>query len=161
MAWQDEWFSALYQENVPRMLRYAAYQLRDKDRAEELVEDAFVLLLRRREELEGHPNLPGWLWKTLQHLILTEVKSARRRMEVPMDEGFDAPAPQEEREPLSEALPPGLTEKEQEILLLFYEDELSHEEIAARLGISVLNSRTRLFRARARCKELFNSVKNS
>lgn len=157
MARQDDWFSALYQESAPRMLRYAFYQLRDRDRAEELVGDAFVLLLRKQEALDGHPNLPGWLWKTLQHLILTEVKSARRRLEVPIDEQFDLAAPPEEAEPLSDALPSGLTAKEREILLLFYEDGFSHEEIAARLGISVLNSRTRLFRARGRCKELLES----
>lgn len=154
MVSQDDWFSALYQESAPRMLRYASYQLRDPDRAEELVEDAFVLLLRKREELKAHPNLPGWLWKTLQHLILTEVKSARHRLEVPLDEQFGLAAPPEEGGGLSDALPQGLTEKEREILLLFYECGFPHEEIAARLGISVLNSRTRLFRARGRCKEL-------
>lgn len=47
------------------MVRYAAGQLRSRELAEELVEDAFVLLLRKYDQLTGHPNLPGWLWKTL------------------------------------------------------------------------------------------------
>lgn len=158
---RDEAFRMLYQCNAGRMLRYAAYQLRSKETAEELVDEAFVLLLRKYDTLTGHPNLAGWLWRTLQHLILTEVRSARRRMEVPMEGDWDLAAPEEHRETLADALPEGLSEKEQEILRLFYEEELSHEEIAQRMGISVLNSRTRLFRARNRCKELWEEEKKS
>lgn len=70
----EQWFTALYEQNASKMLRYASYQLRNASIAEELVEEAFVRLLQRREELWEHPNPAGWLWKTLQHLILTEVK---------------------------------------------------------------------------------------
>ena len=75
-------------------------------------------------------------------------------MEVPLEQDFDLAAPHREEEDLSDCLPEGLTPRERQILLLYYEEELSHEEIARRLGISELNSRTRLFRARGRCREL-------
>ena len=146
----DQWFTDLYRLNAPKMVRYA----------EELVEDAFVLLLRKQEEVVDHPNPAGWLWKTLQHLILTEVRMARNRMEVPLEQDFDLAAPQREQEALADSLPEGLTPREREILLLYYEEELSHEEIAGKLGISELNSRTRLFRARGRCRELMEKAKN-
>lgn len=150
----EQWFTELYRLNAPKMVRYAYAQLRRMEVAEELVEDAFVLLLRKQEQVAEHPNPSGWLWKTLQHLILTEVRAARNRVEVPLEQDFDLAAPQQEEEALTEVLPPGLTPREREILLLYYEEELSHEEIARRLGISELNSRTRLFRARGRCREL-------
>ena len=51
-------------------------------------------------------------------------------------------------------MPQGLTPGEREVLLLFYEEGLSHQEMARRLGISEMNSRTRLFRARNHCKKL-------
>lgn len=35
-------------------------------------------------------------------------------------------------------LPPGLTQRERDLLVWFYEDELSYEEIAARLKIPIL-----------------------
>lgn len=158
---RDEVFSALYQENAAKMVRYAAGQLRNRDLAEELVEDAFVLLLRKYDQLTDHPNLPGWLWKTLQHLILTEVKSARHRLEVPLEQDFDLAAPEEDRSALADALPEGLSDRDREILLLFFEEELTHEEVAARLGISILNSRTRLFRAKNRCKELLEKMQKN
>ena len=150
----DSWFTALYQENAGKMLRYAAAQLRNQPVAEELVEDAFVRLLQRKEDLVGHPNLNGWLWKTLQHLILTEVRLAKYHREVPLDPACQTPAPDLDSGRLEDVLPQGLTPGEREVLLLFYEEGLSHQEMARRLGISEMNSRTRLFRARNHCKKL-------
>lgn len=147
-------FTALYEQNAAKMLRYATYQLRNHAVAEELVEEAFVRLLQRWGDLTEHPNLPGWLWKTLQHLILTEVKLAHYHREIPLDPALSPAAPTVVDEPLTDALPEGLTQWERDVLLLFYEEELSHKEMALRLGISEMNSRTRLFRAKTRCKKL-------
>ncbi len=155
------WFTALYEQNAAKMLRYATYQLRNQSIAEELVEEAFVRLLQRRDELAGHPNVPGWLWKTLQHLILTEVKLAKYHREVPLDPAFQAAAPEENRETLADALPEGLSEGERVILTLYYEEELSHAEVAQRLGISEMNSRTRLFRAKNHCKKLLENSRQA
>lgn len=155
----DQWFTDLYRLNASKMVRYAYAQLRRMEIAEELVEDAFVMLLRKQDQVVEHPNPSGWLWKTLQHLILTELRSARNRVEVPMEQDFDLAAPQREEEALADCLPEGLTPRERQILLLYYEEELSHEEIARKLGISELNSRTRLFRARGRCRELMEKNK--
>jgi len=49
---------------------------------------------------------------------------------------------------------------EREIMILFYEKQLSYEQIAAQLDISVLNCRTRLFRAKVHYKEILSSEKN-
>ena len=152
------WFTALYERNAPKMVRYASYQLRSTFLAEELVEEAFVRLLQHQEELLRHPNPSGWLWKTLQHLILTEVKLAKYHREIPLESASAWAAPEEKRESLSEALPPGLSDGEREILLLFYQDECTHQQIAAQLGISEMNSRTRLFRARNHCKKLLEKI---
>ena len=64
---------------------------------------------------------------------------ARNRMEVPLEQDFDLAAPQREQEALADSLPEGLTPREREILLLYYEEELSHEEIR-REGWASLNS---------------------
>lgn len=153
MDW-DSRFTALYRENAPKMFAYALRQLRNRSLAEELVEEAFVRLLQQKEGLGDHPNLEGWLWKTLQHLILTEVKLARYHREVPLEDANTWASREEERPELAEALPEGLSDSEREVLLLFYQEECSHQEIARRLGISEMNSRTRLFRAKNHCKKL-------
>ena len=151
------WFTALYERNAPKMVRYASYQLRSTFLAEELVEEAFVRLLQHQEELLRHPNPSGWLWKTLQHLILTEVKLAKYHREVPLEDSLNLSVHDDSQSPLEDSLPEGLSPKEREILLLFFEEELSHQEIAVRLGISEINSRTRLFRAKNHCKKLLEN----
>ena len=87
MDW-DSRFTALYQGNATKMFAYALRQLRNRSLAEELVEEAFVRLLQQKEGLGDHPSLEGWLWKTLQHLILTEVRLAKYHREVPLEDAI-------------------------------------------------------------------------
>ena len=80
---------------------------------------------------------------------------ARYRREVPLEPALNAAAPEMEVSSLADSLPEGLSDSEREILVLFYEEELTHQEMSRRLGISEMNSRTRLFRAKNHCKKLF------
>ena len=160
MPGQDEWFDALYRENFPRMMRQATYLLRNQQIAEELVSEAFLILLYKREALTAHPNVRGWLSQTLKNLISDELKSARYRLELPLNEDIEIPKDDVYEYALSESLPKDMTPKEKEILVLYYEKQLSYEQIASRLHISVLNCRTRLFRAKTRCKELLGREEN-
>ena len=150
----DQWFTDLYRLNAPKMVRYAYAQLRRMEIAEELVEDAFVMLLRKQDQVAEHPNPSGWLWKTLQHLILTEVRLAKYHREIPLEDADTWAAPEAAEEDLAENLPDGLSDGEREVLLLFYQEGCTHQEMARRLGISEMNSRTRLFRAKNHCKKL-------
>lgn len=158
---KDEWFDKLYKENVPRMIRLAAYLLNNKEIAQELVDEAFLILLCKRDALQKHTNLPGWLSVTLKNLIKDELKSARHRLEFPLNEDVDFALNDDPYEPsLSEILPQGLTSKEREILILYFEKKLSYEQIADFLHISVLNCRTRMFRAKAHYTELIDKEKS-
>lgn len=152
----DEWFDKLYIENSPRMVKLAAYLLRNRQVAEELVDESFLILLRKKQNLKDHPNLPGWLSQTLKNLINDELKSARHRLELPMEPEMDIPISNAYVLPLSETLPKELKPNESEILILYYEKQLSYEQISAHLGISILNCRTRMFRAKAHYKKLIN-----
>lgn len=159
MPEENEWFDRLYLENSSRMVKQAAYLLKNQQIAEELVNETFLILLYKRSQVEHHPNLAAWLNLTLKHLIIDELKSARHRLELPMNHDAEASAEDNYRIPLSDLLPAELTPKEREILILFYENQLSHEQIAKHLKISVFNCRTRLFRAKKHYKELVNSEK--
>lgn len=156
----NDWFDALYRENAPRMLKLATHLLGDQRIGEELVQEAFLILLCKREKLLGHPNLLGWLIVTLKHLISAELKSAKHRLEFPLLEQKDIPTHDIYHIPLISVLPPELTPKEREILTLFFEEQLSYEQIASKLNISVLNCRTRLFRAKSHYRGLEEKKKD-
>lgn len=151
---RNRWFESLYQENAPRMVALAARLLNYPAVAEELVNEAFLILLAHEQEVREHPNPAGWLWETLKNLIKSELKRAKYRRERPLEEGLQAASEDPHPIPLAECLPPGLTEREREILLLFYEEGLSYEEIGARLQLSILACGARLTRARAHCRDL-------
>jgi RNA polymerase sigma-70 factor (ECF subfamily) len=156
----DKWFDKLYIENSPRMVKMATYLLGNQQIAEELVNEAFLILLYKKSQLVNHPNLAGWLTQTLKNLIADELKSAKHRLELPLNEDIDDPKEERYEPSLSELLPRDLSLKEREILVLYYDKQLSYEQIATLLHISVLNCRTRLFRAKTHYKELIDKKKN-
>ena len=159
MPEQNQWFIELYREHSARLFRQAYYVLRDRHLAEDLVEETFLILLYKQKDLLTHPNIGGWLSQTLKHLILDETKSARHRLEIPLIHDTAVIAEDTYHEPLEDSLPKALVRQFKiEILILLFEEQLSYEDIAQRLGISILNCRTRAFRAKAHYKEL---IKNS
>lgn len=156
MPEQSEWFDQLYREHSARLFKQAYYVLHDRHLAEDLVEETFLILLYKQSDLVKHPNLAGWLSLTLKNLIYDELKSARHRLEVPLISDNTATSSDTYYQSLDELLPKGLFPKEREILILLFEEQLSYDEIAQHLGISVLNCRTRAFRAKAHYRALIS-----
>lgn len=155
---QNQWFIERYREHSARLFKQAYYVLRDQHLAEDLMEEAFLILLYKQKDLLIHPNIGGWLSQTLKHLILDETKSARHKLETPLIHDTSAFTVDTYHEPLEDLLPKELSPKEREILVLLFEKQLSYEEIAQHLGISILNCRTRAFRAKAHYKELITNA---
>ena len=152
MPEHDEWFDKLYTEFYAKLFKQAYYVLQNYALAEDLVEETFLVLLYKKEQLLNHPNIAGWLYKTLKNVIMNELKSSKHNLEIPLgNEHMDSNT---YSHPLEMTLPQGLTAKEREILILLYEKQLSYEDIATHLGISILNCRTRAFRAREHYKRL-------
>lgn len=149
----EAWFDPIYAANYPRLVKVAYYTLWDESITEDIVQNAFSTLLMKRDKLRNHPNIPGWLTKTVQNLCENERTRACYSREIPILPEQE-PAAGEPPPDFLSLLPPGLSEGERQILYLHIEVGLSHEEIAARLGCRPEASRMRLCRARRRCKEL-------
>lgn len=147
-----EWFSGLYTACYSKMYRVAYRLTGSAETAEELVQDAFMLALFRRDTVASHPKPEAWLMVTLVNLV----KNERRRKssnELSLEDLFHTPAP-ETSHGIEELLPTDLPEEDKQVLKWRFEEELSHKEIGDRLGISENGSRSRVFRAIQRCKDL-------
>lgn len=154
MSERDPWFDTLYNRYARSLLKTAVNLLDDQEVAEEIVQDVFVILLLHRSEVEDY-NYPGaWLFKVLDNRIDNELFKARHKYEVPFDPKYEQIAAAEEATRLEDILPTGLSQKERQFLIWFYEDDLSHEEIAQRLGCSVHACHTKLYRIKRRCQKL-------
>lgn len=156
---KTEWFDQLYEEHMPHMRNVARRSLDSMESAEDIVQDVFVLLLGRESEVRTYERPQGWLYAVLYKQIGSYLQRAKYRKTVPLDSRRDLFLEDTYSVPLSDCLSAGLTAKEREILLLFYEQGLSYEEIAKRLRCTVLTCRTRMCRAKARLKNLLEEEK--
>ena len=154
----DEWFEPIYIKNYTKMVKLAYYILQDKNLAEDVVQNAFFALLIKHRQLWDHPNIPGWLTKTVKNMADNTRNKASYMLESsllpehePAVDGF----PQD----FMSLLPSGLSEKERQILYLHIEVGLPHTEIAAKLGCKPEACRMRLSRARSRCRNLLLAQK--
>lgn len=160
---EEAWVKELYEHNARTMYQVALRRLGDREEAENIVQEAFLLLLVRFDLVKVHPNPSGWLMKVVQNLIRRSMDRNRRqaRYETPMEEpAAQISAPPEQRFSLRDILPPGLTQREQDLLVWFYEDGLSYEEIAVRLKVPILTCRTQMFRAKQHYKKLAEKEKD-
>ncbi len=134
------------------------FQLRAADVADDLTQRTFLACTEGRERVAG--TVRAYLFGIARHMLLKHIEAASRR-EMPFD--FDPPAPsmlspsrvvgmRQEHWLLLRALD-HLTLEVQQLIALFYVEELRVREIAQVLGLSTTAVTTRLSRAREALRE--------
>jgi RNA polymerase sigma factor (sigma-70 family) len=129
----------LYRQRGAEFERVATAIVRDSDDARDVVQDAFVNLVRKRDTFRRRGSLDAWAWKSVVNAALNRQRTARRH---PTNGSIDRRAEQrastvepsvDERVLVSlMALP----EKERLIVFLRYYADLDYATIATTLGIS-------------------------
>lgn len=159
-VWSSEWFEELYLKNYDRLRGCAYRSLEDWRLADELVQETFLVLLSRKQELKkkSHPNIEGWLVITLQNLIKNELARANHRKECPLNDENVAVI-MDPYESLEDLMPRSLTPDERQMMLWHYEEQFDTKEIARRLQVSENTVRVRLFRARKKYKKFSENKK--
>jgi RNA polymerase sigma-70 factor (ECF subfamily) len=153
--------SALVHDHSGLLYRVALSVLRNPAEAEDVVQDVFIRILERRQQLGGIVELRPWLVRIAWNLAIDRRRKIRPEQ---MDDAFaadivsaDLPADQALAEAgrirqvfgAMERLP----RKERQALLLSAMDELSTSEIGSVLGKSESSVRSLLFRARTHLRE--------
>lgn len=106
---------------------------------------------KKRDQLRNHENIEGWLTLALSYLIKHELNRHSTKKEVSLDDQIIPNLPFES------VLPQGLTEKERQLLIWYYKDDLSYKQISERLEISVNACRVCVFCAVNRCRQLLQN----
>lgn len=131
--WND-FIVPLYNEEHERLFKVAYRKTKDRDLAQDLVQDVFLLAIFNQAKLMKHPKPGAWLMQTLKNLIMNEMRSPSRK-DIPLDEAIEIPA-RATCESLEGLLPTQLQAKEREILVWRFEQNMSYGEMADRLGVS-------------------------
>jgi RNA polymerase sigma-70 factor (ECF subfamily) len=153
--------------------------LKDKQDAEEVTQDAFIRAHRGLENFRGDASFSTWLYQIATNLAHNRYWYWFRRkrdqsisLDQPLGEDGETTLenlmPSEAESPAEAAVTQefvdrvsecmrGLNEKHKEVLILRNVKNLSYDEIAAQLGISVGTVKSRIARARESLRELMGS----
>jgi RNA polymerase sigma-70 factor (ECF subfamily) len=146
------------------LLAFIARRVRDRDAAEDILQDVMLRIHRHAGELEHASALSGWVYTIARNAITDHYRRAAARHEQPAgielgdDEPFE-PEPDENaaRSEVAACLRPLLAElpsHHREALTLTELGELSQADAARRLGVSPSGMKSRVQRGRAQLKDL-------
>ncbi len=146
-------FRAFYERTARPLWAYLARSTGDRSLADDLVQEAYLRLLRSGFEGEGEEHRKNYLFRIATNLMRDHFR--RPRPEEPMAEPELAaaarPAASGPRVGLRHDLErvwPGLEARDRRLLWLAHVEEASHREIASALGVKEASVRVLVFRAR-------------
>jgi RNA polymerase sigma-70 factor (ECF subfamily) len=153
-------FLAFYDATVVDAHRYAARLVgSDRLRAEDLVQDVYLELLRRVKTGTLSEVGPGWIVVSIRHRFLDSLRSAEResrRLRLAWTRPDADPIADHSGDALSGVR---LSDRERLALTMRYVDGLSVPAVAAALGSTVRATESLLSRAKARIRQ--SEVRNA
>ena len=147
----SDWGNAVY--------RLALSQTRSRADAEDVYQDVFLRLFNDRTDFQSAEHVKAWLLRVTVNRCRDLTKSSWKRRTVAFDPQWDAPdtpAHNNEEADIWDAVGQ-LPEQQRAAVHLHYVEGYSTEEIAQLMGCRPATTRTWLFRARARIKELLEA----
>jgi RNA polymerase sigma-70 factor (ECF subfamily) len=150
-------FHALYERHAHDVLRFAWYLCADRALAEDIAAEVFARVWTRDEPVRVS-TVKGYLFAIARNLLAQRARRARAESlaEATADRRPGPAALAGDRIELRAVLEAlgRLPEADRAALLMRAQDGMSHEEIAAVLGQSVVATRVRIHRARLKLAQL-------
>ena len=150
--------NALLVDTLPHLQRYAWHLTRNRDDAEDLVQDCVERALMKSELFEQGTSLRAWMFTMMRNLFINGARhrsvTDKHAASVQM-RGDQSSAPsQHDSVMLSrtfEAIE-SLSDEEREAVLLLGAQQLSYQEVAAESGLPIGTMKSRLSRGRAKLR---------
>ena len=145
---------------VPNLRRYARALMRDRDRADDLVQDCLERALSRRHLWNGPGNMRAWLMTIMHNLYANEMRRlSTRPWSMPLEAADGAGARHADQIAIVSAREmmvamDQLADEQRQTILLVAIEGMTYQETAETLGIAVGTVMSRLSRGRARLRAL-------
>jgi RNA polymerase sigma-70 factor (ECF subfamily) len=150
-------FAGLYGAHAGHVRRFALFLSGDPALADDLVSEAFVRVWTARDRVEL-TTVRAYLFAIVRNLFLHQLREQRRR--APLDDSAPdvRPGPEERASDQSDlrvvmAALAKLPEVDRAALLMRADEQVSYEEIASALRISVASAKVKVHRARLKLAE--------
>ena len=153
-----------FEEHLPRLRRYALALMRDRMRADDLVQDTLERALRKFSLFRRSTDLRAWLFTIMHNVHVNQIRAAMAAARTQPDDTGSEPA----HTPLDDAATARdisnalqhLVPEHREVILLVGLEQLSYEETARVLDVPIGTVMSRLTRARERLRALTSGETN-
>jgi RNA polymerase sigma factor (sigma-70 family) len=156
-------FNDVYNQTSNKMYKQVClrYAKGDVDLANEYCQLGYIRLNKVLPQFRGEGSLEGWVQKVITSEILNQIRKSKNKSNIQTTNDFDFDRADIEDEKYSEELMGGnitsdqlmkaidkLPETYKNVVILHYFKNMSHEEIAKKLGTQPVTQRTNLFKAK-------------
>jgi len=149
-----------YKTYGAKVLGICKRYMKDRERAEEMVMNAFLLAFQKINQFKSDGSFEGWILKIAVNCCLAELrKKTNFTLEVPPDivqlaAADESPLHQNDIESMLKTLPEGA----RIVFNLYAIEGYKHAEIAKQLGISEGTSKSQLNYAKEKLKKTFFGI---
>lgn len=150
---------------IPRLRRYARALVRDRDSADDLVQDCLERALSRMDNWISGENPRRWLFTIMHHLFVDQTRRTKRRAEVVMmsldqSEAISVPADQAESVASREIMDAlqAISPERRAALVVVGIEGFSYAEAATMLGIPAGTLMSRVARGREELRGLLDDM---
>lgn len=163
-------FAAAYEESRDAVYGYLVYMTKDTLLAEDLSQEVFLRMFLHLDKFRGEASVRTWALRIARNVFLSYAKKKRPIL---LGEQEWEPAPdirsnppeeeaikREQSELVTECLM-CLEEQERTVLLLRDYEELSYEEVARIMELSVEVVKSRIYRARQKFRKIYEGRRHS
>ncbi len=165
-------FAILVERHKQMVFTIASRMLKNREEAEEVAQDAFLKAYKSLKTFKKKSKFSTWLYKIVYNLCVSKLRKKKPEIfsiDENEEQSYDLPDTtykleeleyQDKKKYLEKAIGQ-LNEEEQTIILLFYHEDLSIDEIANIVNLTASNVKVKLYRGRKRLYEHLNQLLTS
>ena len=153
---------ALVKRHGPAVYRHALQRLHDQDEAMDIVQEVEIRVMRFLQRFDERSRFSTWLYRITENQCLTRLslnaRTATLQRELSQETVLsvqNSPTQEDKIEAVRQALAK-LSDRDRDILQLRFYRELSLEELAKTLGISLSACKMRFYRALKRFRNVYD-----
>ncbi|MFF8918440.1 RNA polymerase sigma factor [Streptomyces sp. NPDC015032] len=155
-------FAAFHQMNRPEYVRYAQTLLHNRHDAEEATDSAFEQIYRRWDQILLKDSPAAYAWTVLRNKVIDHARARDRRPPLIDDAAFDTVALRDAVDPMGQVTETlalfralrQLTERQHDVMVMFYLNGLSAPEVASVLGMTSATVRSTVRHSLRRLHEI-------
>lgn len=156
---KNQLIQELYDAYARKIRDWAYRHTGDMERAKDIMQETFLILLVKIDEVVDHEAPYKWLFKTAGNVLKHAYRDmARESNQIPLD-NMEVPAIFcETDDNLFEVFPTSFRKQDREIMIMYYVEKRSIKEICDRFGISSSACKMRLLRLRTELKKIYSEI---